>query len=128
MEGGIISQGIRNGVGYVGANSFANRVFPSPVDSLDSSFDGDSSNESQTINPSQLHGDFQLFENEQTPERETRVRFAEDVKTDSVTDSTPPPETREKKVVKKRKSWGQQLPTPTTSLPPRYVSAFTVIT
>lgn len=28
----------------------------------------------------------------------------------------------EKKPVKKRKSWGQVLPTPTTNLPPRYVS------
>jgi hypothetical protein len=28
----------------------------------------------------------------------------------------------EQKPVKKRKSWGQQLPTPTTNLPPRYES------
>lgn len=30
--------------------------------------------------------------------------------------------TDEKKPVKKRKSWGQELPTPKTNLPPRYVS------
>lgn len=30
--------------------------------------------------------------------------------------------TEEKKPVKKRKSWGQELPTPKTNLPPRYVS------
>lgn len=29
--------------------------------------------------------------------------------------------TEEKKPVKKRKSWGQELPTPKTNLPPRYV-------
>ena len=28
----------------------------------------------------------------------------------------------EKKPTKKRKSWGQELPTPKTNLPPRYVS------
>ena len=38
--------------------------------------------------------------------------------------STPPPSatsdtTQEKKPVKKRKSWGQELPTPKTNLPPR---------
>lgn len=31
------------------------------------------------------------------------------------------PKDGEKKPVKKRKSWGQVLPTPTTNLPPRYV-------
>lgn len=36
------------------------------------------------------------------------------------TAGTPVPET-EKKPVKKRKSWGQQLPEPKTNLPPRYV-------
>ena len=30
-----------------------------------------------------------------------------------------PEPTSEKKPVKKRKSWGQELPTPTTNLPPR---------
>lgn len=30
-------------------------------------------------------------------------------------------EQKEKKPTKKRKSWGQELPTPKTSLPPRYV-------
>jgi ribosomal protein L34E len=32
----------------------------------------------------------------------------------------------EQKPVKKRKSWGQQLPTPTTNLPPRYVKTQSV--
>ena len=36
----------------------------------------------------------------------------------STTSGTPQPQT-EKKVVKKRKSWGQQLPEPKTNLPPR---------
>lgn len=31
------------------------------------------------------------------------------------------PKPAEKKPVKKRKSWGQELPTPKTNLPPRYV-------
>ena len=35
----------------------------------------------------------------------------------SVEESTPKPE--EKKPVKKRKSWGQELPVPKTNLPPR---------
>jgi transcriptional activator HAC1 len=35
---------------------------------------------------------------------------------------TPAPE---KKAVKKRKSWGQQLPEPKTNLPPRYVHVST---
>ena len=30
-------------------------------------------------------------------------------------------QSEEKKPVKKRKSWGQELPTPKTNLPPRYV-------
>jgi transcriptional activator HAC1 len=39
---------------------------------------------------------------------------------------TPAPE---KKPVKKRKSWGQQLPEPKTNLPPRYIldARFTII-
>ena len=37
---------------------------------------------------------------------------------DDVEGGTPAPE---KKPVKKRKSWGQQLPEPKTNLPPRYI-------
>lgn len=38
----------------------------------------------------------------------------------SEANGTPSPEAAsEKKPVKKRKSWGQELPTPTTNLPPR---------
>jgi transcriptional activator HAC1 len=36
---------------------------------------------------------------------------------DESNNSTPAPD---KKPTKKRKSWGQELPTPTTNLPPRY--------
>lgn len=38
----------------------------------------------------------------------------------STKESLAPTPTPEKKPVKKRKSWGQQLPEPKTNLPPRY--------
>jgi len=37
----------------------------------------------------------------------------------SIAEGTPGPESQQKKPVKKRKSWGQQLPEPKTNLPPR---------
>lgn len=37
------------------------------------------------------------------------------------------PKPAEKKPVKKRKSWGQELPTPKTNLPPRYVSCHYIL-
>lgn len=40
---------------------------------------------------------------------------------DSMHDSVSGTPAPEKKPVKKRKSWGQQLPEPKTNLPPRYV-------
>lgn len=48
---------------------------------------------------------------------ETTLSFAESAAGKVKTESTPKPE--EKKPVKKRKSWGQELPTPKTNLPPR---------
>lgn len=36
-------------------------------------------------------------------------------------------EEMEKKPTKKRKSWGQELPTPKTNLPPRYVLSSTTL-
>ncbi|KFY32096.1 hypothetical protein V494_07890, partial [Pseudogymnoascus sp. VKM F-4513 (FW-928)] len=90
----------------------------SPAESLIEQFEGSSPNESYPslfdgMNPSEIDGseydyaDYERFERAQTDN-------------DSVTaaanggDQTQP----EKKVVKKRKSWGQQLPEPKTNLPP----------
>lgn len=48
---------------------------------------------------------------------------------DTSLDASPTPEIKDedtsedKKPVKKRKSWGQELPTPKTNLPPRYVTS-----
>lgn len=44
--------------------------------------------------------------------------FGGSIRGESVSGDTPAPE---KKPVKKRKSWGQQLPEPKTNLPPRYI-------
>jgi transcriptional activator HAC1 len=44
--------------------------------------------------------------------------FGGSIRGESVLEDTPAPE---KKAVKKRKSWGQQLPEPKTNLPPRYL-------
>lgn len=44
---------------------------------------------------------------------------ASSMEMDEMDESTPAPETSEKKPVKKRKSWGQVLPEPKTNLPPR---------
>ena len=44
--------------------------------------------------------------------------FGDSVRGSVSVDGTPAPE---KKPVKKRKSWGQQLPEPKTNLPPRYI-------
>ncbi|KFY30876.1 hypothetical protein V493_01592 [Pseudogymnoascus sp. VKM F-4281 (FW-2241)] len=89
----------------------------SPAESLIEQFEGSSPNESYPslfdgMNPSEIDGseyDYADYE-----------RFETQTDNDSVTaatngDSTQP----EKKVVKKRKSWGQQLPEPKTNLPPR---------
>lgn len=35
-------------------------------------------------------------------------------------------EEKERKPTKKRKSWGQELPTPKTNLPPRYVYSLSI--
>ena len=61
-----------------------------------------------------MGGDFSLFDNEPKS-----VHFAEDVKKEET--SSQDKSEQPKKEVKKRKSWGQQLPAPTTNLPPRYV-------
>ncbi|KFY48975.1 hypothetical protein V495_00862 [Pseudogymnoascus sp. VKM F-4514 (FW-929)] len=90
----------------------------SPAESLIEQFEGSSPNESYPslfdgMNPSEIDGseyDYADYE-----------RFEAQTDNDSVTaaanggDQTQP----EKKVVKKRKSWGQQLPEPKTNLPPR---------
>ncbi|ELR01813.1 hypothetical protein GMDG_00913 [Pseudogymnoascus destructans 20631-21] len=90
----------------------------SPAESLMEQFEGSSPNESYPslfdgMNPSEIDGseyDYADYE-----------RFETQTDNDSVTaaanggDQTQP----EKKVVKKRKSWGQQLPEPKTNLPPR---------
>ncbi|OBT44349.1 hypothetical protein VE00_05862 [Pseudogymnoascus sp. WSF 3629] len=90
----------------------------SPAESLIEQFEGSSPNESYPslfdgMNPSEIDGseyDYADYE-----------RFETQTDNDSVTaaanggDQTQP----EKKVVKKRKSWGQQLPEPKTNLPPR---------
>ena len=47
---------------------------------------------------------------------------------DSSPSASPKPEPeKEKKPTKKRKSWGQELPTPTTNLPPRLVGALCIM-
>ena len=104
-----------------------NQFHPSPAESFISSFSTSTGDDSgyagspnyfgnSTIDPSSLsmEGDFSLFDNEPKS-----VHFAEDVKMEetSYQDKSEQP----KKEVKKRKSWGQQLPAPTTNLPPRYV-------
>ncbi|OBT63776.1 hypothetical protein VE03_06906 [Pseudogymnoascus sp. 23342-1-I1] len=90
----------------------------SPAESLIEQFEGSSPNESYPslfdgMNPSEIDGseyDYADYE-----------RFETQTDNDSITaatnggDQTQP----EKKVVKKRKSWGQQLPEPKTNLPPR---------
>ena len=48
--------------------------------------------------------------------------FGDSVRGSVSVDGTPAPE---KKPVKKRKSWGQQLPEPKTNLPPRYILSLT---
>ena len=45
---------------------------------------------------------------------------SEDIKEDDI-------KSEEKKPAKKRKSWGQELPTPKTNLPPRYVIIIIII-
>jgi len=52
--------------------------------------------------------------------------FGGSIRGESVLGETPAPE---KKQVKKRKSWGQQLPEPKTNLPPRYIldKKFTIV-
>jgi transcriptional activator HAC1 len=52
--------------------------------------------------------------------------FGGSVREESMVGDTPGPE---KKQVKKRKSWGQQLPEPKTNLPPRYIldNKFTIV-
>jgi transcriptional activator HAC1 len=49
--------------------------------------------------------------------------FGGSIRGESVLEDTPAPE---KKAVKKRKSWGQQLPEPKTNLPPRYLLHITL--
>lgn len=88
----------------------------SPADSLMESFDGSDAGNfgslfegmefpERTLNPSELDGSEYSYEAGQmmTP-----------------FEGTPQPSSQQdKKVVKKRKSWGQQLPEPKTNLPPR---------
>lgn len=100
---------------------------PSPTGSLISSFGGSTGEDSGyagspllgTVDPSHLSvtnnfNDFTLFETEPST---NSARFAEDTKTKGSSSQEP---VQAKKEVKKRKSWGQPLPEPTTSLPPRY--------
>lgn len=100
---------------------------PSPAESFISSFSTSTGDDSgyagspnyfgnSTIDPSSLSmgGDFSLFDNEPKS-----VHFAEDTKMEEA--SSQEKSEQPKKEVKKRKSWGQQLPAPTTNLPPRYV-------
>ena len=101
-------------------NGFVGQPHPSPAESLHSSFGGSSEGDSgyagspHFINPSDLSmgGDFNLYD-----ESSPSVRFAGDTKTEDSSSQEQPA----KKEVKKRKSWGQQLPAPKTNLPPRYV-------
>lgn len=104
-----------------------NQFQPSPAESFISSFSTSTGDDSgyvgspnyfnnSTIDPSSLSmgGDFSLFDNEPKS-----VHFAEDTKMEEA--SSQDKSEQPKKEVKKRKSWGQQLPAPTTNLPPRYV-------
>lgn len=94
----------------------------SPTESLIEQFEGSSSDgysslfgamDHNTLNPSEIdgseydYGDYERFE--------TMTGSDANI---SMTGSPQPQQ--DKKAVKKRKSWGQQLPEPKTNLPPRY--------
>ncbi|KFY19807.1 hypothetical protein V491_04200, partial [Pseudogymnoascus sp. VKM F-3775] len=91
----------------------------SPSESLIEQFEGSSPNGSYPslfdgMNPSEIDGseyDYADYERFETQTDNDSVAAA----TTNGGDQTQP----EKKVVKKRKSWGQQLPEPKTNLPPR---------
>lgn len=114
------------------ADGFLGQLDPSPAASLDSCFGGSSGEDSGyagsplfgtvdpplfgTVNPSHLSvgNDFPLF----PPNQSAKFgRFTENIKTEDSSSQVQP--VQAKKEVKKRKSWGQQLPDPTTHLPPR---------
>jgi transcriptional activator HAC1 len=89
----------------------------SPVDSLADSFVSTPGSiypslfpPSNTINPSEAL----------TPPFDDESLFGESRCGSAVQESVPGTPAPEKKPVKKRKSWGQQLPEPKTNLPPRY--------
>lgn len=86
----------------------------SPVESLADSFVSTPGSQypplfnDQTMNPTEV----------MTPQSfDEDSMFGGSVRSESMA-GTPAPE---KKPVKKRKSWGQQLPEPKTNLPPRYI-------
>jgi transcriptional activator HAC1 len=85
----------------------------SPATHFSSIFDGFDMD--RTLNPSDLDGSEYSFDDTDKLEKV----MASGSNTPS--EGTPQPQ-NEKKAVKKRKSWGQQLPEPKTNLPPRYVS------
>lgn len=90
----------------------------SPTETLIEQFEGSSPNDGYPslfdgMNPSEVdgseydYGDYERFET-----------LTDNDSVTPATSGTPQPQS-EKKVVKKRKSWGQQLPEPKTNLPPR---------
>ena len=85
----------------------------SPAESLIEQFEGSSPNGYPSLfdgmNPSEIDGSEYDYEHFETQTEDDSVAAA-------ASSGTPQPE---KKVVKKRKSWGQQLPEPKTNLPPR---------
>ena len=76
----------------------------------------------QFINQADLDAAFKNYNTTITPES---FDFSETISPEATSLlSTPPPTSRtdkkDEKQTKKRRSWGQQLPAPTTNLPPRY--------
>ena len=65
-----------------------------------------------------------LFDNEESASPAATAmtpRSLDDTEREDSKTPQPSSEASDKKPVKKRKSWGQELPTPKTNLPPRYV-------
>jgi len=85
----------------------------SPASHFPSIFDGFDMD--RTLNPSDLDGSEYSFDDTD------RIEKAMASGSNSPSEGTPQPQ-HEKKAVKKRKSWGQQLPEPKTNLPPRYAT------
>ncbi|CAG8974538.1 hypothetical protein HYALB_00005810 [Hymenoscyphus albidus] len=89
----------------------------SPADSLADSFDSTPGTSYPSLFENNSMDPIDIMTPAMTPRSfEDDSMFGGSIRGDSVLGDTPAPE---KKPVKKRKSWGQQLPEPKTNLPPR---------